>query len=97
MYAIAFDLDTEKLERYYSSSSWQNAYRDIRDALYEKGFTWQQGSVQFGGPTITPVSCVLAVQDLARRFDWFAQSVRDIRMLRIEENSDLLAAIAGAT
>jgi virulence-associated protein VapD len=93
MYAIAFDLDTERLQRTYPSPSWQNAYRDIRDALYIRGFTWQQGSVQFGGPSVTPVTCVLAVQELARRFAWFGESVRDVRMLRIEENNDLLAAI----
>jgi virulence-associated protein VapD len=93
MYAIAFDLDTEELQRSYPSPSWQNAYRDIRDVLYLQGFTWQQGSVQFGGADVTPVTCVLAVQDLVRRFAWFARSVRDIRMLRIEENNDLLPAI----
>jgi len=93
MYAIAFDLDTEELQRQYPSPSWQNAYRDVRDALFEYGFTWQQGSVQFGGADVTPVTCVLAVQELARRYDWFSGSVRDIRMLRIEENNDLSPAI----
>ena len=93
MYAIAFDLDTDELQRRYPAPSWQHAYRDIRDALFERGFTWQQGSVQFGGPAVTPVTCVVAVQELARRFPWFAGSVRDIRMLRIEENSDLRPAI----
>lgn len=89
MYAIAFDLDTDALAAKYGTPSWQNAYRDIRDALRPHGFTWQQGSVQFGGPDVTPVTCVLAVQELNRRFVWFAESARDIRMLRIEESSDL--------
>ncbi len=93
MYAVAFDLDTEVLEREYGAPSWQNAYRDIRETLRAHGFTWQQGSVQFGGPAVTPVSCVLAVQDLDRRYAWFRASVRDVRMLRIEENNDLLPAI----
>jgi virulence-associated protein VapD len=78
MYAIAFDLDTETLQKNYGSPSWQNAYREIRDALFAHGFTWQQGSVQFGGPDVSPVTCVLAVQDLKRRFTWFRDSVRDI-------------------
>jgi virulence-associated protein VapD len=93
MYAIAFDLDTEALQKNYGSPSWQNAYRDIRDALFDRGFTWQQGSVQFGGPDVTPVTCVLAVQDLNRRFAWFRRSVRDIRMLRIEESNDLRSVL----
>ena len=92
-YAIAFDFDTEVLQNNYGSTPWQNAYRDVRDALFAFGFQWQQGIVQFGGPDVTPVTCVLAVQDLQRRFAWFAPSVRDIRMLRIEESNDLGAAM----
>lgn len=42
---------------------------------------------------LNPPSCVLAVQDLASRYDWFTPSVRDIRMLRIEENNDLMPAV----
>jgi hypothetical protein len=39
MYAIAFDLDAEALERDYGNPSRHNAYRDIRDALHRFGFT----------------------------------------------------------
>jgi virulence-associated protein VapD len=40
------------------------------------------------------VKVVLAVQDLAQAYDWFnSLVVRDIRMLRIEENNDLNPAI----
>lgn len=93
MYVIVFDLDTEALQKSYGSPSWENAYRDIRDALFAHGFTWQQGSVQFGGPEVTPVTCVLAVRELKRRYRWFAECVRDIRMLRIEETNDLRPAL----
>jgi virulence-associated protein VapD len=30
---------------------------------------------------------------LAKRYPWFAPSVRDIRMLRIEENNNLMPAV----
>ncbi len=60
------------------------------------GFDWQQGSTYFGGDQVDAVTCVIAVQDLTARFSWFAPSVRDIRMLRIEENNDLMPAIARA-
>ena len=93
MYAISFDLDTATLEKAYGSTSWRNAYTDIRNALREHGFDWQQGSVYFGDDNVTAVTCVLATQDLTKRFDWFAASVRDMRMLRIEENNDLGPAI----
>lgn len=94
MYAITFDLDTTVLQDTYHNTSYNNAYTDIRKVLVDEyGFDWQQGSVYFGGKTMDAVSCVLAVQDLASRYDWFTPSVRDIRMLRIEENNDLMPAV----
>lgn len=94
MYAIAFDLDTEELKIAYPAASWNNAYFDVRAVLEEHGFAWRQGSVYFGDERVTPVTCVLAIQELSKRFDWFAACVRDIRMLRIEENNDLSPAIS---
>ena len=93
MYAITFDLDTQTLEASYGSASWRNAYSEIRNALSDHGFDWQQGSVYFGDDSVDAVTCVLAVQDMTARFPWFHPSVRDIRMLRIEENNDLMPAI----
>lgn len=93
MYAISFDLDTKTLQEVYGSQSWNNAYMDIRSVLKKEGFTWQQGSVYFGDEDVTAVRCVLIVQRLAREFSWFSSSVRDIRMLRIEELNDLKPAI----
>ena len=94
MYAITFDLDTTALRDAYHNASFNNAYMDIRNVLVDEyGFEWQQGSVYFGGTTVDAVLCVLAVQDLASRYNWFTPSVRDIRMLRIEENNDLMPAV----
>lgn len=94
MYAIAFDLDIEALKIHYHNASYQNAYEDIRKVFEEHGFLRQQGSVYFGNDTVTPVTCVLAVQDAQKHHPWFGKAVRDIRMLRIEEHNDLLPAIA---
>ena len=93
IYAIVFDLDTASLQEVYPDASWRNAYQDIRTFLNERGFDWQQGSTYFGNPTIDAVECVLTIQDLTAQFDWFSAAVRDIRMLRIEENSDLMPAV----
>jgi len=93
MYAIAFDLDTQTLKDSYPVESFNNAYMDIRKVLEKKGFDWQQGSVYFGNDTVDAVTCVLAVQQLRQTYPWFAASVRDIRMLRIEENNDLMPAV----
>jgi virulence-associated protein VapD len=95
VYAIAFDMDIEALRANYGEP-YNNAYLEIRRVLQRHGFTWQQGSVYFGGETVTAVTCVLAAQDLARSLAWFAASVRDIRMLRIEELNDLMPAVQQA-
>ncbi len=93
MYAIVFDLDTNLLRETYPSQSWNNAYSDVRRVLEQRGFDWQQGSTYFGNERVTAVDCVLAVQELNRAYSWFQPSVRDIRMLRIEENNDLSPAL----
>jgi virulence-associated protein VapD len=93
MYAIVFDFDTTTLEQTYGSSTWRNAYQDVRKVLEKYGFEWQQGSTYFGKPEVSPVTCVLAVQDISRSFGWFGASLRDIRMLRIEENNDLMPVV----
>ena len=92
-YAIAFDLDTKMLQDSYPSPSWQNANGDIERTLKTFGFMRQQGSVYFGDQSVDAVSCVLAAQDLAATYPWFRPSVRDMRMLRIEDNNDLMPAI----
>ena len=93
MYAISFDLDTKVLQQSYPVPSWQNAHADNGKFLRGRGFDHQQGSVYFGDDTIDVVRCQLAVQEMTIEFDWFLPSVRDIRMLRIEENNDLRPAI----
>lgn len=93
MYAIVFDLDTSVLQATYHNPSWNNAYSDVRRTLESRGFEWQPGSTYFGNERVTAVDCVLAVQQLKADYSWFQPSVRDIRMLRIEENNDLLPAI----
>jgi virulence-associated protein VapD len=95
VYAIAFDMDIESLKNNYGDP-YNNAYYEIRRVLQKHGFTWQQGSVYFGGEQINAVTCVLAAMDLARSLPWFAASVRDIRMLRIEELNDLMPAVQQA-
>ncbi|MBI4568385.1 MAG: virulence factor [Planctomycetes bacterium] len=92
MYAIAFDMDIESLRSHYGDP-YNNAYLEIRKVLRKHGFAWQQGSVYFGGESVNAVTCVLAAIDLAKTLPWFAASVRDIRMLRIEELNNLLPAI----
>jgi virulence-associated protein VapD len=55
VYAIAFDMDIEALRANYGEP-YNNAYLEIRRVLQRHGFTWQQGSVYFGGETVTAVT-----------------------------------------
>ncbi len=94
-YAIAFDLVMDDLRKHYSATSPNNAYAEVRTILEDEGFGWTQGSVYFGDPNrVNAVTCVLAAQRLAKELSWFSKCVRDIRMLRIEENNDLKPAVA---
>jgi len=95
LYAIAFDMDIDSLRIHYGDP-YNNAYAEIREVLQGHGFNWQQGSVYFGGENINAVTCVLAAIDLATQLPWFAASVRDIRMLRIDELNDLMPAVQQA-
>lgn len=98
MYAIVFDLDQDTLSKAYHNASYTNAYADIKKVLEPHGFLRQQGSVYFGDAMkVDAVICVLAVMDIASKYDWFAPSVKDIRMLRIEDNNDLMPAVQRAS
>jgi len=92
VYAIAFDMDIDQLRVHYGDP-YNNAYLEIRRVLEGHQFQWQQGSVYLGGPAVTAATVMVAVIDLTTRLPWFAASVRDIRMLRIEELNDLMPVV----
>ena len=92
-YAIAFDLDTDTLSKTYTGNSPTNAYNDIKNTLEKYGFSRQQGSAYFGDDKVDAVRTVMAARKLSTKYVWFAPSVRDIRMLRIEDDNDLMPAI----
>lgn len=94
-FAVIFDLDSDSLKQTYGGADWEAAYGDIRGFLSHQGFT-RRGGIYFGDETVNEVSCVLAIQELTDEFEWFAPSVRDIRMLRIESNNDLMPAVERA-
>ena len=94
MYAVIFDRDANCLNEQHNINPSNNVYKSIRNFMEENGFIWQQGGLYFGShDRINSVSCCIAVQKLAKQYDWFNSCVKSIRMLRIEENSDLMPAI----
>lgn len=93
MYAIFFDFELNTLQALHPQGA-HRAVTDMRRVLEDEFmFKWQQDGLYFGDASVNAVSCVLAVQTLVNRFDWFAPSVRSARLLRIEEHTDLMRAI----
>jgi virulence-associated protein VapD len=93
VYAISFDLNTVRLRERHPAVSPQNAYDAICRVLGDHGFQRQQQSLYFGSRGSTAITCVLAAQDIQKRYPWFRDVVADIRLLRIEELNDLLPAL----
>jgi virulence-associated protein VapD len=68
----------------------------IADVLRLRGFKRELDGFYVGNGDVTAVSCVLATQELRRSLPWFQGAIREIKMLRIEENNDLQPAIDAA-
>lgn len=93
MYAVVFDLDTNCLTEFYDGTTYHGAYKLVRDFMTQNGFSHPQGNVYFGDSGMDAVKCVLTIQKLAKAYPWFATCAKDVRMLRIEEDNDLISAI----
>lgn len=91
-YAIFLDFDEES-----DSPDHCRMFESVADVLDPLGFTQGQPGVYFGNVEVTPVRCVLAAMELARRLAWFRTRVRSIQMLRIDECNDLMPAVQQAT
>jgi virulence-associated protein VapD len=92
VYALAIDLDTNRMPDQFDCDECA-AHAQIQRILDSHGFEQQNGSLYFGSEAVNAVSAVLAASDLAARLPWFATSLRDIRMLRIEEMNDLMPVL----
>ncbi len=91
MYAVIFDIDADCLSDNNITNS--KAYGNIRKFMEQNYFKWQQGGVYFGDETINAVTCVTTVQRMAKELPFFPMCVKDVRMLKIEENNDLMPAV----
>lgn len=92
VYAIAFDIDTQVAEA-VMGDTWKSCYGMIERGLAAHGFKRMQGSLYFGTPESNAVTCVIAVRDLDDRYQWFGRIIKDLRMLRIDEDNDLRPAL----
>lgn len=88
VYAIAFDLDTARLEELYPGNHKNQAYQDIRVVLRRAGFQNQQGTLYYGHEDIKHIDVVKAVREVQERHTWFRESLNDIRILQIMKEPD---------
>lgn len=86
VYAIAYDLNNSAAEKH-------GAWAKIARVLESHGFHRQQGSVFYGNENTSSMTCARAVLELYDKYPWFWDVVRDMRMLRISEQDDLLSIV----
>ncbi len=65
----------------------------MRRHLADRGYAALQHGLYVGDGTIDAVRAVLDVQGMADSLAWFAPSLLEARLLRIEEDSDLRIAL----
>ncbi|MGX2951481.1 hypothetical protein ACWIYZ_08595 [Ursidibacter arcticus] len=92
MYLIVFHFDVEKLKNELG-----NDYLNISQAQISENmvypFTKLDTFSYMGDESISPVQCVLVIQNLSEKLNWFSRCIFDARLLKIGSNEDLMLAI----
>ncbi len=86
---IAFDLDTKKLEKYYPSEHWKNAYRDIKTFMQKNSFDWQQGSVYVSTRAYNPQQINALMCKMVDVFPWLNVCMRDCAVTNVGRSHKL--------
>ena len=89
-HAIIFNLDSDLLSSCYPGSDPISAYSVLKTYLEKQNFVRLQGNLYIGDSSVDAVKTVLVAQKLSDKFPWFKASVQNMRMLRIEDDSDLM-------
>jgi virulence-associated protein VapD len=90
LFAIAFDLTIAEVERLHPRSV-AAAYSEIGRVLSGYGFAWAQGSVYIAKHE--DLANVYEAITALRTLPWLPQSVRDIRVFRVEQWSDFTSIV----
>lgn len=84
MYAIIFDLDNQKLQKHYGEN-YHQAYDEIQIELKKLGFEWKISLyLTQDNALTTPYKAI----SLLSKIEWFRQSLKQIKVFRVEEWSD---------
>jgi len=87
MYAIAFDMVIADLKASYGDP-YNGAYDEICNELNQFGFERTQGSVYLYKNGDNGLAVVYKAINRLSSIDWFRESVRDIRVFKVEDWSD---------
>lgn len=86
MYAVAFDFEISKLKEHYHPIHYRRAYYEIKELLYDYGFTWIQGSTYItNNEDLANITFLMT--DISE-IEWMAKSLRDIRVFEIRKWSN---------
>ncbi|MGL4944618.1 MAG: virulence factor [Thermoguttaceae bacterium] len=95
MYAIAFDMLISDLKINYGDP-YNNAYSEIGAELKKFGFEATQGSVYLYQGSENGIAVVYKAINRLSAIEWFKQSVRDIRVFKVEDWSDFTDIVKNA-
>ena len=76
---LSFDLDTKLLKKYYSKTSPQNAYRDVKKYLMENGFGHTKDT-DYVNNTIKKVEAIILLKKFSKENKWFPICVNKINI-----------------
>ena len=91
MFVIVIDLYDEFLKNH--NEDIDGIYETIASFFDERGFTKLRDGVYLSDKDVNAVSATVAVEELASRRKWFALTIKSAKLLRVEEESDLIDAI----
>ena len=94
MYAISFDMVVADLKVHYGEP-YNGAYEEIRNELKQFGFENVQGSVYLYQNGDNGIATVYKAINRLSAIKWFKQSVRDIRVFKVEDWSDFTDIVKG--
>lgn len=86
--SIEFDLDTKKLQEYYSD--YRTAYKDIRRFMTKHGYIHRQGSVYNSKDKLFETDILVLVNTLKEHFSWASTCIKAFDVANIGQQHSML-------
>ncbi len=82
---IAFDIDTNELEKYYPAKNWRYTYEVIKTFMMQRGFEHIQGSVYVSKKPMTYYKIITISKKLFNSYPYLHKAMRDIVVTEVGE------------